>query len=350
MKSAPNFLLFIAICGIFWAYCPMAQGDTRTIRVLCYNIHAGVGVDEQLDLGRIAAVINESNADLVALQEVDRNTRRSGTVDQPAALGALTGMYHAFGKNIPREGGEYGNAVLSRFPIDCYRNYLLPRRDLSQEQRGLLEVKVRVDGQPLPFYSTHFHHKTSEPQARLDAVPVVRCVLSRLGQPAILAGDLNARPHKEEILRMMGYLSDSFQTNPGGDFTVPVDVPEKRIDYILHNRDSRLSYVDNSYLIIRQPNPANEPSDHLPIYAEYELTIGGGGNYCPPNPPIAHVDKYRTGIQVGTPEHAYHTVGNAVTLASAGSIIAIRPGTYSEPQTLNKPQTFCTYDGSAEIR
>jgi endonuclease/exonuclease/phosphatase family metal-dependent hydrolase len=327
-----------------------ARGETQIVRVLCYNIHGGVGVDEQLDLGRIANVIIQSNADLVALQEVDRGMERSNRIDMPAVLGALTGMYHAFGRAHYDQGGEFGNAVLSRFPIECHRVYLLPRRSLNTYQRALLEVKVSVDGQPLAFYTTHFHHKVAEPQDRLDAVPVVRCVLSRLGHPAILAGDLNAEPHKEEILRMMGFLSDSFQTNPGGDFTVPVDVPEKRIDYILHNSDSRLSYVDNSYLVIRQPNPANEPSDHLPIYAEYELTIGGGGNYCPPNPPIAHVDETRTGIQFGTPEYAYHTVGNAVSMASGGTIIAIRPGTYSEPQTLDKPMTFCTYDGFAEIR
>jgi len=124
-------------------------------------------------------------------------------------------MYHAFGKNIPRDGGEYGNAVLSRFPIVCSRNYLLPNRGLTHEQRGLLEVKVELDGQPLAFYSTHFHHKTAEPRDRLDAVPVVRCALGRLDQPAILAGDLNARPSSEEITRIMGFLTDSFQTNQG---------------------------------------------------------------------------------------------------------------------------------------
>ena len=351
MKMISPCLLLTAIFGTYFADCTVTLSATRRVRILSYNIHAGVGEDEQLDLGRIADVIIQSNADLVALQEVDRGVERSNGVDQPAVLARLTGMHYAFEKLIDFQGGEYGNAVLSRYPIECHRNYFLPRRDLSSQQRGLLEVRVLVDSQPFVFYSSHFDHKSA--QDRLDSVPIARCVLGRLGLPGILAGDLNAKPSSEEMSSMTGFLSDSFRPNSGGEFTAPASAPKHRIDYILHNGDPRLSYVNDSFLIIRKADPNHEPSDHLPIYAEYQVNTdpnAGGNMTCPPNPPMVHVDKTRIGSEHGTPEHAYHTLAKSVLEASGGEIIAIRPGTYIEPQTVKKHVILCTYDGNAVIR
>ncbi|HRX87701.1 MAG TPA: endonuclease, partial [Phycisphaerae bacterium] len=82
---------------------PLAAGcaDSKpvTIRVLTYNIHHGAGMDKQIDLPRIAKIIRDSGADLVALEEVDRNVPRTSHVDQPAVLGELTGMHAVFEKN-----------------------------------------------------------------------------------------------------------------------------------------------------------------------------------------------------------------------------------------------------------
>ena len=78
----------------------------RPITVLVYNIHAGkdaAGVD---NLARVAAVVRETNADVVLLQEVDRGTRRSGGVDQPAELARLTGYAASFGRTLDYDGGE----------------------------------------------------------------------------------------------------------------------------------------------------------------------------------------------------------------------------------------------------
>ena len=83
------------------------------VRVLCYNIHHGEGVDRKLDLERIARVIRSVSPEVVALQEVDRNTQRTGRVDQPAELARLTKMKVVFEKNIDFQGGQYGNALLS---------------------------------------------------------------------------------------------------------------------------------------------------------------------------------------------------------------------------------------------
>lgn len=134
-----------AVCWLAWAglcleqqsvvQAQQASGATL-LRVLSYNIHHGEGVDGKLDLDRIARTIQSVEPDLVALQEVDRKVTRTGGIDQPAELARLTKMQVAFGGNIVLQGGDYGNAVLSRWPIRRHENHKLPRFD-NGEQRSV---------------------------------------------------------------------------------------------------------------------------------------------------------------------------------------------------------------------
>ncbi len=105
------------LCVLALAFVAPASGATAAepfrIRVLCYNIHHGEGVDKKLDLDRIAKVILSVSPDVVALQEVDRKTKRTNHVDQSSELARLTKMKVVFEKNIDFQGGHYGNAVLS---------------------------------------------------------------------------------------------------------------------------------------------------------------------------------------------------------------------------------------------
>src|SRR6266550_6659404 len=89
----------------------------RTLRVMTYNIHVGVGMDKKLDLKRIADVINDQHPDLVGLQEVDRGVKRTQGIDEIAELARLTRMQFVFAHNLDYQGGQYGVAILSRFPI-----------------------------------------------------------------------------------------------------------------------------------------------------------------------------------------------------------------------------------------
>src|SRR5215207_5374554 len=89
----------------------------RTLRVMTYNIHVGVGMDKKLDLQRIAGVINQEHPDLVGLQEVDRGVRRTEGKDEIVELAAMTRMHFAFAPNLDYQGGKYGVAILSRWPI-----------------------------------------------------------------------------------------------------------------------------------------------------------------------------------------------------------------------------------------
>src|SRR5205807_4129654 len=89
----------------------------RTIRVMTYNIHVGVGMDKKLDLPRIASVINQQHPDLVGLQEVDRGVERTQRKDEIAELAKLTKMDYAFAFNLKYQGGQYGVAILSKSSI-----------------------------------------------------------------------------------------------------------------------------------------------------------------------------------------------------------------------------------------
>ena len=114
-------LLAIALTG-----CVSGPLDHPSLRVMTYNIHHGQGMDGELDLERIAALIRENDPDLVALQEVDLLTNRTARVDQAAELARLVRMHHAFARFMFYDGGEYGLAVLSKSPIVESRIISLP--------------------------------------------------------------------------------------------------------------------------------------------------------------------------------------------------------------------------------
>src|ERR1044071_7467187 len=85
----------------------------KTLRIMTYNIHVGVGMDKKLDLQRIADVINKEKPDLVGLQEVDRGVTRTEGKDEIAELAGFTSMSYAFAHNLDYQGGQYGVAILS---------------------------------------------------------------------------------------------------------------------------------------------------------------------------------------------------------------------------------------------
>jgi endonuclease/exonuclease/phosphatase family metal-dependent hydrolase len=160
---------------------------------MTYNIHHGEGADGKIDLNRIAEVILTQEADVVALQEVDRGVERTARRDLIAELAALTGMNYAFGKNIDYQGGDYGNAVLSRFRIIKHQN-LLYKMIRPGEQRGLLQVVLQAEGKQLVLLNTHLDYRRDDAE-RLSNVDEVEQILGLYkGPPVILCGDFNDTP------------------------------------------------------------------------------------------------------------------------------------------------------------
>jgi endonuclease/exonuclease/phosphatase family metal-dependent hydrolase len=231
------------------------------LRVLTYNIHHGEGVDGKLDLVRISKVIQEVEPDIVALQEVDQNAGRSGKVDQAAELGRLTKMRSVFGGNIGLQGGEYGNALLTRFEIIKQQNDRLPNL-ANGEQRGDLQVLLRVPGRerPLTVLATHFDHRRSDEERFLSAQRINSKL--DLAEPAILLGDLN------DVIgsRTLDLLDSCWKrVNDEPMATIPVKNPIQQIDFILVRPSEGWKSVETKVL------DEEIASDHRPFLAVVEL-------------------------------------------------------------------------------
>ena len=122
------------------------------LRVLSYNIHHGRGTDGVVDLERIAGVIRGSAADVVVLQEVDDRTERTGRIDQTAELGRLTGLHAEFGRQIDYQGGRYGQAILSRTPLEEPRVHVLPGDPDRETLAALLASWRSTTAEPQPTF------------------------------------------------------------------------------------------------------------------------------------------------------------------------------------------------------
>jgi endonuclease/exonuclease/phosphatase family metal-dependent hydrolase len=240
-----------------------ASSEVPPIRVMSYNIHHGEGLDGRLDVERIARVITGARADLVGLQEVDRGVERTLRRDLPAELARLTGMAVRFESNLPYQGGEYGNAVLSRFPVKASRNtrYRAPR---PGEQRGFLEVTVEVLGREVIFLNTHLDFRAGD-EERLASVEELRAAVAAAGpRPVILVGDFNAVPASAPIARVAEFMRDAWPVvGEGPGFTIPVRKPAKRIDYIW--------FTPGALTPVRAEVVHSEASDHLPVLGEFRL-------------------------------------------------------------------------------
>jgi endonuclease/exonuclease/phosphatase family metal-dependent hydrolase len=239
-----------------------SAGSAEPLRILTYNIHHGRGTDGKLDLERIAKVIRDAKPDLVALNEVDKGVRRSDKVDQPKKLGELTGLTPLFEKNINHEGGEYGNAILSRFPIVKHKNYPLPSK-YEGEQRGMLVATVKLpDDTDLHFAATHFDYRPADIE-RLASARYVRKTIEAdyPAAPFLLAGDFNASPDSKVMKRV-----ERFWTIVPTGPTFPAAEPRSRIDYVCARPMEGWRVLEAKVL--------EEPvaSDHRPVLVVIERT------------------------------------------------------------------------------
>ena len=149
-------------------------------------------------------------ADIVALQEVDKGVERTARLDFPAELARLTGMKVYFDRNIFYQGGEYGNAVLTKFPIKKKKNthYKMLR---TNEQRGVIQLVLEVHGKELLFMNTHIDYRQDDAE-RLINIDELKQIVSAIGKtPVIFCGDFNDHPGSRTHTKMKTFLSDTWE-------------------------------------------------------------------------------------------------------------------------------------------
>jgi endonuclease/exonuclease/phosphatase family metal-dependent hydrolase len=213
--------------------------------IMTFNIHHGEGLDGRVNIKRIADLIQNEKADVIALQEVDRYRWRSGYVDQARELAELLGMDMRFAPSLIYTAGQYGNAFLSRYPIEDSSYTLLPD---SKELRTLLEIKIKVNSEPVRIATTHLGLSKED---RSNQLARISEMVKNYDDPLVVAGDFNME------LDSFPFKIDTTQlTNvPLRADVTSTFVDGKRIDYIFTNRKN----VQSSWAI------PTIFSDHFPV-------------------------------------------------------------------------------------
>lgn len=236
--------------AILLTVCELCTSCQRSepLLLMTYNIRNGRGLDEVSDLGRIARVIEESGADVVALQEIDSATLRSNGRDILQELATLTDMYPTFAAAIPFQGGAYGVGILSANKPLGYRRIPLPG---AEEARVMLLADFGA-------YTVACTHWSLTPTDRIASAGIVRSLVGEVDSPLILVGDLNGEPQAAEIATLESFLQ---RLNPTEEATYPSDVPTACIDYMFAT-PGRVKEVECH--VYKQAALA---SDHLPLLA-----------------------------------------------------------------------------------
>lgn len=259
-------LITRSLLALLVAACASAPPPAEPLRVMVYNIHAGKDAGGADNLARVAELVTSSKADLVLLQEVDRNTERSGKVDQLAELERLTSFHGAFGRSLDYQGGEYGIAVLSRWPIAASEVIPLPNDPPQERAGGSREPRVAlfVVTNGIRILNTHLDASRDE-TFRLQEVATLIAAGNEV-EPTLVGGDFNAEPGSETRRRMAetGYRDAWEACGAGPELTFPASAPVKRIDYLFLTGEARCTQAQ----VLE-----TTASDHRPLLVAIERAL-----------------------------------------------------------------------------
>lgn len=234
------------------------MNHAKELKVLSYNIHSCFGVDGKYDPSRVASVIQSSGADLVALQEVDSSLEVRDGLNQLQYLAYRTGLIPLMGPTLKRGYGSYGNALLSRFPFQAYREIDLTYRKF--EPRGLLQAKLEIKGVQVSVFNTHFGLKHWE--RKFQSQRLCDEINNDVHDCALIFGDFN---EWFGWSRNLHWLESSFSRIPRMR-TYPSRWPRFALDRIFAS--PRAEFIECEVVQDAQTRVA---SDHLPVTATIKL-------------------------------------------------------------------------------
>ena len=237
---------------------------------MSYNIHHGVGADGVFDIKRVAHTIKDCDADIVALQDVDRGTQRAGNLDLMTRLADLTGMTYTFAESGEKDGGEHGNGLLTRFPI-LEERPLLYHLQLKNRESGLMRLVLDLRGIEVLLMNTELNGNQSDSVHSDNVAEILGAAKDYPNVPVILCGSLNGAPDSKPTVTLSGSFSDCWTISGTGEgFTFPTSKPEYRYDYVFVSRPR--TPTDSKTPGVRlEPIEAHVvqsiASDHLPVVA-----------------------------------------------------------------------------------
>ena len=216
------------VCLFFFAY---QSTYAQALKIMSYNCRMS-GEMTGYSVKEYAVFIRKYNPDVVMLQEIDYNTKRNKNQDFTTQLAAELGLFSVFGKAMDTGGGEYGVAILSKYPFVYINNKTFEGIDGAKEPRTLLYVDIQIN--------------------------------ERIGTgdtPTLLGGDFNARTDSNVICEVM----KNWQRICDDTFTYPADQPTIKIDYIFGLPQNK--WKVKSFKVLSNP----EVSDHRALFAEVEF-------------------------------------------------------------------------------
>ena len=249
------------------------SGGGTLLKVLQWNTHHGVGTDGVYNLDRIATWIVKTGANVVSLNEVEKNDGW-GNEDQPARYAALlkakTGKswYYHFAQRDGYTNGQ-GNLLLSTFPLDGTGSY-----ELSYS-RSVARIGIYVNGLRVNVFSTHLDNSSSS--YRTTQMKQLKGWAGTYAEQRVIAGDFNAWPGASEISNMTAAYYDAWAVAVSKGIQVAYSGNEagntrnSRIDYVWYSHGaSRLVLKQCRVFDTRDANGV-KPSDHRPLMATFEV-------------------------------------------------------------------------------
>lgn len=246
-----------------------ASPEGKTVRILTYNIRVAIGNGKR-DLhaapktsvyDKIAEIIQSHDCDVVALQEVDRFTKRSNGDDQLVELAKRTGLVPTFAGAIPlasadeKKKGEYGVGILSKEEPFAVKIVPLPG---DEEERVLLIAEFS----DFVLFNTHLSLVAA---SRLESMVIINAERKKFDKPILLAGDFNFKKDAERTENLDPVWTVLSPNEP----TYPAEKPVRRLDYIFFAEpEGTLEKAENTVLR-KMVVDDSDTSDHRPVFVEW---------------------------------------------------------------------------------
>jgi endonuclease/exonuclease/phosphatase family metal-dependent hydrolase len=242
------------------------------LRIVTYNVHSCIGLDNKLSMSRIFRLLKQIDADVVALQELDVRQARSDHVDQAEELARRLEMSCHFHPAMATSFERYGDAILSRLPMSIVKAACLPPLDSrpTREPRGAIWVRVDVNGCEVQILNTHLGLSRKEHSHQVQALLGPDWLgHSDCKDPVVLCGDFNFGPRSMPYRLLQARMRDAQKMSPGHRVrnTWSSRYPLLRIDHV---------FVSQGIEIVSAKIPSNQlsrvASDHLPLVVDLRLS------------------------------------------------------------------------------